>query len=72
MSANGELLSNERAKGDWLEYLLPIVNDFKDGKESLTGEDVDWLMTTLRCKIEYNEGLITKDEYELVMNDLDR
>lgn len=62
----------ERAKGDWMIHLQPIVNDFKDGEESLTSEDVDWLMTTLRCKIEYNEGLISKEKYDTILNDFER
>jgi len=65
-------VGKEKAKGDWMEQLLPIVNAFKDGEESLTTEDVDWLMTTLRCKIEYNEGLITKEEYDTILNDFER
>ena len=65
-------VGEEKAKGDWMEQLLPIVNAFKDGEESLTTEDVDWLMTTLRCKIEYNEGLITKEAYDTILNDFER
>lgn len=54
---------------DWMEYLEPIVEDFKDGSDHLTSSDVDWLMVVLRAKIDFNQGLISKVEYDMIIND---
>lgn len=58
--------------GDWLIHLQPILDDFKDGESTITSEDVDWLMTTLRAKVEYVEGLISEEEYTTILNDIER
>lgn len=54
---------------DWMDYLQPIVEDFKDGADHLTSSDIDWLMVVLRAKIDYSQGLISKDEYAMIIND---
>jgi hypothetical protein len=74
LARDGKTVNLEVAKGDWIDQLNPIINDYLgtcEG-ETMSQEDSDWLMTTLRAKVEFNQGLITKDEYELIMNDLDR
>jgi len=60
-----------RAEGDWISYLQPIVLDMLDGEPKLTKEDVDWLMPILRAKIEFHNGLITEEEYEIILNNTD-
>ena len=60
--------------GDWLINLKPIIDDFKnsDGVEQLTSEGVDWLMDTLRAKVEFVEGLISEEEYTTILSDMER
>lgn len=53
---------------DYIEYLKPILVDFKDGEPKLTQDDVDYLMMVLRAKIEFYEGVISKEEYETLVN----
>ena len=53
---------------DYIEYLKPIINDLKDGKNKLTQKDVDYLMIIIKAKIKFYEGLITKDKYERTIN----
>lgn len=54
---------------DYIEYLEPIISDFKDGSgEALTNEDVDFLIGILKAKISFSEGLITQEEYDRQMN----
>lgn len=48
----------------WIEYLQPIIDDFKDGDDSpLDGDDVDRLVNIIRNKINLNEGNLTRQEY---------
>ena len=55
---------------DYIEYLKPIIEDVKDGStEPLTSDDVDFIMKVCRAKIEYHEGLISKEEYLTIIND---
>ena len=56
---------------DYIEYLEPIIEDVKDGKEKLTKEDVDYLMGIIRAKIEFHEDLITEDEYITIIHNTD-
>jgi len=58
--------------GDWLIHLQPIIDELKDGEPKLTSVDVDWLMDTLRAKVEFVEGLITEEEYTNILNDMKR
>jgi hypothetical protein len=58
--------------GDWLIHLQPIIDNLKDGEPKLTSTDVDWLMDTLRAKVEFVEGLITEEEYTTILNDMER
>ena len=51
---------------DFIEYLNPIIADVKDGEEgNLDKSTVDGLMKVIRAKIEFHEGLIDEDEYEI-------
>ena len=53
---------------DYIEHLKPIIEDVKDGEDKLCQEDVDFIMTIIRAKIEFSEGLITESEYTDIMN----
>ena len=63
----------ENAKGDWIEYLKPIINDYLDTCEGdkMSQTDVDWLITILRAKIEYSQGLVSSDEYLRIINNIE-
>ena len=61
----------ENEVGDYIDHLRPIIFDLRDDKEKLDSEDVDYLMVIIRAKIEYHEGLITKEKYEEIINDTD-
>lgn len=63
----------ENAKGDWIEYLKPIINDYLDTCEGdkMSQTDVDWLITILRTKIEYSQGLVSSDEYLRIINNIE-
>jgi len=65
-------VSEETSKGDWMQVLMPIINEMKDGEPTLDQESVDWMMTTIRAKVEFQVGLITKEEYELIIWDTER
>ena len=58
----------EKPTGDWLQHLIPIIVDLKDGEPKLSLDDVDWLMPVLRAKIEFHEGLISEEEYIKILN----
>ena len=57
-------------KNDWLNYLKPIIADFKDGKDKMSEEDIKWLANIIKAKIRFNEGLITELDYLIILNDL--
>ena len=63
----------ENAKGDWIEYLKPIINDYLDTCEGdkMSQTDADWLITILRAKIEYSQGLVSSDEYLRIINNIE-
>lgn len=49
---------------NWIEQLLPIIEEYKGGNdEALDGDDVDRLVDILRAKINLHEGNITEEEY---------
>jgi len=48
----------------WLEQLLPIIKEFKDGDDSpLDGDEVDVLCNFIKNNINLHEGNITFNEY---------
>tara|TARA_R110001606_G_scaffold316953_1_gene463734 strand:+ start:1295 stop:1543 length:249 start_codon:yes stop_codon:yes gene_type:complete len=57
-------------KNDWLNYLKPIIADFKDGEDKMSEEDINWLANIIKAKIRFNEGLITELDYLIILNDL--
>ena len=49
---------------NWIEQLLPIITEYKDGSdEPLDGDDVDRLCEIIKTKINLHEGNITECEY---------
>lgn len=55
-------------KNTWIEQLLPIIWEYKDGEnEPLDGDDVDHLVDILRAKINLHEGNITEEEYNEIL-----
>ena len=55
-------------QNSWIEQLLPIVDEFKDGDtEPLDGDAVDKLMIIIKAKINLQEGNITEKEYNEIL-----
>jgi hypothetical protein len=53
----------------WINQLLPIINEFKDGDdEPLDGDAVDVLVNIIRAKINLHEGNITEEEYNKILD----
>jgi hypothetical protein len=53
----------------WINKLLPIINEFKDGDdEPLDGDAVDVLVNIIRAKINLHEGNITEEEYNKILD----
>ncbi len=54
----------------WIEQIQPIIDEYKDGSqdEPLDGDDVDELCKILKAKINLQEGNITPEEYEEILN----
>lgn len=52
---------------NWITQLQPIIDEYGEG-EPLDGDDVDRLVEILRAKINFNQGNITEEEYELLLN----
>jgi hypothetical protein len=53
----------------WINQLLPIINEFKDGDdEPLDGDAVDVLVNIIRAKINLQEGNITEEEYNKILD----
>lgn len=48
---------------DYIEYLQPIIDDVSDG-EPLTDNCIDGILRVIRAKIEFQQGMIGKEEYE--------
>tara|TARA_R110001632_G_scaffold1886_3_gene8568 strand:+ start:1982 stop:2200 length:219 start_codon:yes stop_codon:yes gene_type:complete len=63
-------IAAELQKNDWLNYLKPIIADFKDGEDKMGEEDIKWLVNIIKAKIRFNEGLITELDYLIILNDL--
>ena len=53
----------------WIEQLLPIINEYKDGDTTpLDGDDVDALCKIIKAKINLHEGNINEDEYNQILD----
>ena len=49
---------------EWINHLLPIIEDYKAGDtEPLDGDEVDRLCEIIKAKINLQEGNITHEEY---------
>tara|TARA_B110000285_G_scaffold216306_1_gene263496 strand:- start:262 stop:507 length:246 start_codon:yes stop_codon:yes gene_type:complete len=57
-------------KNRWNDYLKPIIDDFRDGEDKMSEEDIKWLGNIIKAKIRFNEGLITELDYLIILNDL--
>ena len=54
---------------NWMEQLRPIIKDYKDGShKSLTSQEVERLALIIRLKIDLEEGNISKNDLEIVIN----
>jgi len=55
---------------NWIEQLLPIIDEYKNGSEDepLDGDDVEELCKIIKAKINLQEGNITEKEYEEILN----
>ena len=54
---------------DWIEQLLPIIEEFKDGDDtSLDSEEVEKLSLIIRLKIDVHQGNISDKELEIALN----
>jgi len=54
---------------DYIEYLKPILEDLKDGEDSLSEEDIDdYLIPILTAKIKLYEGIINQEQHDIIMN----
>lgn len=55
-------------KNNWIEQLLPIIEEYKDGfDEPLDGDEVDRLCEIIKAKINLQEGNITEEEYNEIL-----
>jgi len=54
----------------WIDQLLPIIDEYKDGGEALDGDEVDDLCGIIHAKINLQEGNITNSEYERILDGL--
>ena len=52
----------------WIDQLLPIIEEYKDGGEPLDSDEVDSLCSIIRAKINLQEGNITDAEYERILD----
>ena len=53
----------------WIEQLLPIIDEYKDGDdEALDGDEVDRLCDIIKAKINLHQGNITEEEYESLID----
>ena len=52
----------------WIDQLLPIIEEYKDGGEPLDGDEVDDLCSIIRAKINLQEGNITDAEYQRLLD----
>jgi len=55
-------------QGSWIEQLIPIIEEYKDGdNEPLDGDAVDDLVKIIKAKINLQEGNITEKEYNEIL-----
>ncbi len=53
----------------WIDQLLPIIEEYKDGdSEPLDGDEVDRLCEIIKAKINLQEGNITQEEYDKLID----
>ena len=53
----------------WIEQLKPIIEQYKGGDDSpLDGDDVSRLWLIIEAKMNLDQGNITEDEYERVLD----
>lgn len=53
----------------WIKQLLPIIEEYKDGNnEPLDGDEVDDLIEIIRAKINLQEGNMTEEEYNEILD----
>ena len=54
---------------DWITQLQPIIDEFKDGSnDPLNGDDVDELARIIKAKLNLQEGNITQEDYEAILD----
>jgi len=54
---------------NWITQLLPIRNEYMEGNpEPMDGDDVEDLIKIIRAKLNLNEGNITPEEYENILD----
>lgn len=54
---------------NWIEQLLPIIAEYKDGDDDpLDGDSVDRLCHIIKAKINLHEGNITEAVYENILD----
>ena len=55
-------------QGSWIEQLMPIIEEYRDGSnEPLDGDAVDDLVKIIKAKINLQEGNITEEEYNEIL-----
>jgi hypothetical protein len=52
----------------WINQLLPIIEEYRDGGEPLNGDEVDGLCSIIKAKINLQEGNITEAEYDRILD----
>ena len=52
----------------WINQLLPILEEYKDGGEPLNGDEVDSLCSIIKAKINLQEGNITDAECDRILD----
>ena len=52
----------------WIDQLLPIIEEYKDGGEPLNSDEVDSLCSIIRAKINLQEGNITGAEHDSILD----
>ncbi len=58
----------KRSESSWINQLIPIINEYKDGNdEPLDGDDVDDLCKIIKAEINLQEGNITDEEYDRIL-----
>lgn len=52
----------------WIEQLIPIIEEYKDGGDPLDCDDVDKLCEIIKAKINLHQGNIAEEEYENIID----